>query len=61
MAGPRTPSQARSTVALRLSAAERRLLEAAAATKPQYVTSYIREAAIAAARRDLGATAGERT
>ena len=42
-----------------MSDAERRIVEAAAAAQPQYVTTYIREAALEVARRDLLAVPGE--
>lgn len=43
----------RGTRTIRLSAAEERLIEAAAAAQPTYLSRYIREAALDAARRDL--------
>ena len=47
------PSRARGLITVRVSAAERRLLEAASAARPEYLTTYIREVALQAARRDL--------
>ena len=47
------PSRARGGVTIRISVAERRLLEAASATRPEHLTTYIREAALQIARRDL--------
>jgi hypothetical protein len=47
------PSKARHIVPLRLSVSERTKLEAAAALRPEYLTTYIREMALEAARRDL--------
>ena len=55
---PRPPQQRRGTIAIRMSDAERRIIEAAASAQPQYVTTYIREAALEAARRDLLAAPG---
>ncbi|MEX1258412.1 MAG: DUF1778 domain-containing protein [Gemmatimonadota bacterium] len=50
------PSRARrSPIPVRLSDAERALIEAAAARRPDHLSSYMREAALDAARRDLGA------
>jgi uncharacterized protein (DUF1778 family) len=54
------PSRARGVLAFRISAAERRILEAAAAGRREYLTTYIRDAALAAARRDLGAAPTDR-
>ena len=49
----RQPSrQPRDTLPIRLREDERRLIEAAAA-RPEYVTTYIREVALSAARREL--------
>lgn len=45
--------QPRGTLLIRLREDERRLIEAAAAARPTYLTRYIREAALAVARRDL--------
>jgi uncharacterized protein (DUF1778 family) len=50
------PSRARGTMPIRISVAERRLIEAAAANRPEYVTTFVREAAIEAARRELAGT-----
>jgi uncharacterized protein (DUF1778 family) len=50
------PSRARGTMAIRISVAERRLIEAAAASRPEYVTTFVREAAIEAARQELAGT-----
>lgn len=47
------PSRARGTLPIRVSAAERRILEAAAAQRPEYVTTYMREVSLEAALRDL--------
>jgi uncharacterized protein (DUF1778 family) len=52
-ARPRPPRAERGTIALRISDDERALIEAAAASRPTYTTTYMREAAIEAARRDL--------
>lgn len=53
------PSKARGVLAIRVSKAERQLLEAAAAQRPEYVTTYVREAAIRAARKELAQEAEE--
>lgn len=47
------PSKARGLLAIRLSAQERAVLEAAAAIRPEYVTTFIRQAALKAARQEL--------
>jgi hypothetical protein len=47
------PSRARRTLPIRVSEAERAVIEAAAAQRPEYLTTYIREAALAVARREL--------
>jgi len=47
------PTKARKTLAIRVSTAERRLLEAAAARGPEYLTTWVRETALEAARREL--------
>ena len=61
MRGVTVPSRARENVAVRLSAAERRLLEAASAARPEHLSTYIRESALEVARRDLTlAEAGQR-
>ena len=49
----RVRSRERSVYTLRLAAAERRLLEAAAAERQEYLAEYIRRISLAAARRDL--------
>jgi uncharacterized protein (DUF1778 family) len=49
------PSRARATMPIRVSAAERALLSAAAAMRPEYLTTFVREAALAVARRELAA------
>jgi uncharacterized protein (DUF1778 family) len=54
------PSRARGVLAFRISAAERRMLEEAAAGRCEYLTTYIRDAALAAARRDVGAAPSDR-
>ena len=48
------PSRERPVFTLRLAAAERRILEAAAAQRPEYLSEFIRRSALEAARRDLG-------
>lgn len=53
MEQPTIPSRARDTLAFRVSAAERRILEAAAAQRPEYLTTWVREVALKAARREL--------
>lgn len=50
---PSVPSRARATLAIRVSGAERRLLEAAAASRPEYLTVFVREAALETARREV--------
>lgn len=55
MAKIEVPSRARGVLAIRVSPAERRLLEAAAASRPEYLTTYVRQSAIEAARRELAA------
>lgn len=50
---PKPPSAERGTIALRISDEERALIEAAAARRPTYTTTYIREAALQVARREL--------
>ena len=52
---PRPPRIETGTIALRISPDERALIEAAAAARPTYTTRFIREAALAAARRELAA------
>jgi uncharacterized protein (DUF1778 family) len=47
------PSRARRTMPIRISDAERAILEAAAANRPEYLTTYVREVALEAARREL--------
>jgi uncharacterized protein (DUF1778 family) len=47
------PSKARGLLAIRLSTQERAVLEAAAASRPEYLTTFVREAALEAARREL--------
>lgn len=47
------PSRARGVLAIRVSDAERRLLEAAAATGPEYLGRFVREAALAVAREEV--------
>lgn len=54
------PSRARRELTIRVNGAERRLLEAAAAKQPQHLTTYIREAALIAARRALSTNGRER-
>jgi uncharacterized protein (DUF1778 family) len=49
------PSKARGVLAIRLSSAERAILEAAAANRPEYLTTFVRETALDAARRELAA------
>jgi len=44
------PSKARGTLAIRVSPAERRILEAAAASRPEFLTTFVREVALQAAR-----------
>lgn len=53
MATPAPPSRERAVYTLRLGNAERRLLEAAAAQKREYLAEYVRRTALDAARRDL--------
>lgn len=50
---PEVPSRARGTMAIRLSVTERAIIEAAAAVRPEYPTTFVREAALEAARREL--------
>jgi len=52
------PSKARGTLPIRISAAERAILQAAAASRPEYLTTYVRKVALEAARREL-AEAGD--
>ena len=52
------PSRARDTLAIRVSATERRIMEAAAAQRPEYLTRWIREVAMDAARRELAVNGG---
>jgi uncharacterized protein (DUF1778 family) len=47
------PSRARAGLTIRVSADERSLLEAAAARRPEYLTRYIRLAALEVARREV--------
>ena len=47
------PSRARGTMPIRISAAERAILAAAAANRPEYLTTWVREVALEAARREL--------
>lgn len=47
------PSRERPVFTLRLAVAERRLLEAAAAERAEYLSEYIRRNSLAAARQDL--------
>ena len=47
------PSKARGTMAIRLSDAERAIIEAAAVARPEYPTTFVREAALEVARREL--------
>ena len=47
------PSRERPVYTLRLAAAERLLLEEAAAERHEYLAEYIRRSSLAAARRDL--------
>lgn len=54
------PSRARTPLSIRVNAAERRLLESAAARQPQYVAVYIREVALVAARRALSSNGSDR-
>jgi len=49
----RIPTRARGTLAIRVSPAERRILEAAAAMVPEYVSAWVRETALTAARQQL--------
>lgn len=49
----KVPSRARSIYTLRLAPAERQLLEAAAAERQEYLAEYVRQSALAAARRDV--------
>ena len=48
------PSRERPVYTLRLSPAERSLLEAAATARAEYLAEYIRNAAVDRARRELG-------
>ena len=50
--------RARGNLAVRFSVAERHLLEAASAARPKRLTTYIREVALEAARRELTLTNG---
>ncbi len=52
----RHPSRERPVYTLRLARSERRLLEAAAADRNEYLAEYIRRTALAAARLDLAPT-----
>lgn len=56
-AGTGIPSRERPVYTMRLALAERRVLEAAAAARNEYLAEYIRRVALDAARREL---AGER-
>lgn len=47
------PSRERPVYTIRISAAERRLLAAAADQAREYLSEYIRRTSLAAARRDL--------
>jgi hypothetical protein len=47
------PSRQRPVFTMRLAVAERRIIEAAAASRTEYLSEYIRRAALEAARRDL--------
>ena len=47
------PSRARAGLTIRVSADERSLLESAAARRPEYLTRYIRLAALEVARREV--------
>jgi uncharacterized protein (DUF1778 family) len=49
------PSRERPVYTLRLAQAERRLLEAAAAARQEYLAEYIRRTALSAARQDVAA------
>lgn len=49
----KTPGQPRKTFAMRLGDDERRVIEAAAASKGVPVSQYIRRSALGAARREL--------
>lgn len=53
MATHKVPSRERKPYSMRLGAAERRLLEAAAAMRQEYLGEYIRRSAVEAARREL--------
>lgn len=53
------PSKARGVFHIRLSEAEKRILEAAAAQRPEYVSTYVREVALAAAREELAEASPE--
>ena len=47
------PSRERAVYTMRLATAERRLLEAAAAHRQEYLAEYIRRTSLTAARRDV--------
>ena len=47
------PSRERPVYTIRLATTERRLLEAAAAHRQEYLAEYIRRTSLTAARRDL--------
>ena len=47
------PSRERAVYTMRLATTERRLLEAAAADRQEYLAQYIRRTSLTAARRDL--------
>ena len=59
MTKPKVPSRARRTMAIRLSAAERDIIEKAAAARPEYPTKFVREAALDAARQELAKAPSE--
>jgi uncharacterized protein (DUF1778 family) len=53
------PSRERPVFTLRLAQSERRVLEAAAAQRPEHLSEFIRRTALEAARRDLAAQMAE--
>jgi uncharacterized protein (DUF1778 family) len=57
MATEDTASRARDEVTIRLSRAERALIERAAAARPAFVASWIRDAAVERARQEVGKAA----
>ena len=51
---PTIPSRERPVYTIRLATTERRLLEAAASDRKEYLAEYIRRTSLTSARQDLG-------